>query len=303
MPPDQTGITLAEVGNNPKGVEFDGTDLWVASINGHTVQRLRPSDGEVLQTWTGAEDASSIVVARGRIFVTGSISPGNGPGRIYFIDPTQSPGDVSLLIGTLPGPNAPTGIAFDGARLWTSNGIAGSISIVSLNPAVATTIATGFTTPSGILYDGSHIWVTDEGADKLFKLDSNGNILQTINVGNSPQHTVFDGMNIWVSNFLGNSITVVRVKDSNGNALASAFVLTTLTGNGLSGPKTAAFDGERILVTNFNGDSISLYKAADLSPLGSISTGSSGTQEPFGACSDGMNFWVTYRVTDKLARF
>jgi hypothetical protein len=86
-----------------------------------------------------------------------------------------------------------------------------------------------------------------------------------------------------------------------GNPLASPFVLATLTGNGLEQPITAAFDGERILVTNRFANRISLWKAADLTPLGFVSTGN-GTQ-PTGAGSDGLNFWITLQGTNKLARF
>ena len=77
-----------------------------------------------------------------------------------------------------------------------------------------------------------------------------------------------------------------------------------MTGNGLNTPAVAAFDGQRILVTNGFGDSVSLWKAADLTPLGSFATGTGSF--PFGACSDGVNFWIT-RLTiveeDKLVRF
>jgi hypothetical protein len=66
-------------------------------------------------------------------------------------------------------------------------------------------------------------------------------------------------------------------------------VLANLSGNGLSGPLEAVFDGERILVTNFLGHSVSLWKATDLTPIRSISLNST----PYGACSDGINFWVT----------
>ncbi len=95
------------------------------------------------------------------------------------------------------------------------------------------------------------------------------------------------------------AVTVVRVKDVQGNALATAFVLATLTGNGVNIPVTAAFDGERILVTNVTGNSVSLWKAADLTPLGSFPTGS----DPSGACSDGLNFWLTLPGIGKLTRF
>ena len=66
-------------------------------------------------------------------------------------------------------------------------------------------------------------------------------------------------------------------------------------------PAAAAFDGERVLVTNFIGNSVSLWRAADLTALGSFATGSS--TQPFGACSDGINFWVALSGTGKLARF
>jgi hypothetical protein len=77
--------------------------------------------------------------------------------------------------------------------------------------------------------------------------------------------------------------------------------VATLTGNGLNGPRAAAFDGERVLVTNPGGNSVSLWRASDLKPLGSVSTGTSTS--PLGTCSDGVNFWITLNSANKLARF
>ena len=76
-----------------------------------------------------------------------------------------------------------------------------------------------------------------------------------------------------------------------------------MTGNGLIGPFAAAFDGERVLITNSDGidNNLSLWKAGDLSPIGFFATGSSSN--PNGACSDGVNFWITLRGTNQLARF
>ena len=78
-------------------------------------------------------------------------------------------------------------------------------------------------------------------------------------------------------------------------------MLATLSGNGLSFPESAAFDGERILVTNTNGHSVSLWKASDFTTIGTFSTGAS--TQPRGACSDGLNFWITPAQAGKLARF
>jgi hypothetical protein len=293
-PQNANSLTLPGAGNNPQLVEFDGTDVWVANAGSASVMRIRPSDGKVLETWTGATAASGILAAMGRIFVTGFMNPGS----LYMIDPAQPAGAVTILTSSLG--NAPIGIAFDGSRIWTANTL-GSISIVSPNPTVVTTISTGFTGPQGILYDGSNIWVTDRTAHTLLKLNTDGSIAQTINMGTTPFFPVFDGTNIWVPNNNSNSVSVVRVKDAGGNPLATPFVLATLTDNGLSNPVTAAFDGERLLVTNAGGSSVSLWKAADLTPLGSFST--DALTDPFGACSDGLNFWITLGNTNKLARF
>jgi hypothetical protein len=293
-PQTANSLTLTTVGSNPQQVKFDGTDLWVANSTSASVMRIRPSDGKVLDTWTGAVNAHGVLAAMGKIFITGTTTLGT----LYMIDPVQPAGMVTTLTSNLG--NSPRGLAFDGSRIWTANG-GGSVSIVTLNPTAVTTVTTGFTTPGGILYDGSDIWVTDRSADTLLKLKLNGSIAQTINVGSFPLYPVFDGTNIWVPNYSSDSVTVVRVKDAMGNSLPSAFVLATLTGNGLDGSHNATFDGERILVTNVVGNNVSLWKAADLTPLGSFSTGV-GT-DPLGACSDGLNFWITLQDRDKLARF
>jgi hypothetical protein len=288
-PASANALGLTTVGTTPILVESDGADLWVANHGGAgTVTRVRASDGTVLETWTAVTGALGVLAAKGQIFVTGSTTPG----KLYQLEPA---GVVTNLTSALGG--SPWGIAFDGARIWTANGV-GSVSIVTLNPVSVNTVTTGFSAPYGILYDGDNMWVIDQGTipgnpGKLFKLDPNGAIIQTVTVGNNPSFPVFDGTNIWVPNFNSNTVTVVRA--------STGAVLSTLTGNGLSGPTGTAFDGERILVTNNNGNSVSLWKATDLSPLGSVSTGSS--TGPLGACSDGLNFWITLRDTDKLARF
>jgi DNA-binding beta-propeller fold protein YncE len=283
------GLALTTVGSNPQLVESDGADLWVANYVDTAVSRVRASDGKLLETWFGAGAAVGVLAAKGLIFVTGNTVPGN----LYQIDPTQPAGSVTWLPISLG--DFPNGIAFDGSRIWTANGGqgGGSVSIVTLNPLGVTTVTTGFAGLRGILYDGANMWVTDRDTipGKLYKLDSNGVIIQTVTVGDLPEFPVFDGTNIWVPNGNSNTVTVVRA--------STGAVITTLTGNGMLFPFAAAFDGERILVTNINGPTVSLWKAADLSPLGFVDTGAT----PIGACSDGLNFWITLGGANKLARF
>jgi YVTN family beta-propeller protein len=288
-PQGPTVLGVTTLGNGLHLVKSDGVDLWVARLgNGGTVSRVRGSDGKLLETWTGATGATGVLVAMGRIFVTGNTSPGN----LYQIDPSQAAGAVTTVASNLG--DAPQGITFDGSRIWIANFVGSSISIVTPGgtiPWTATTVTTGFSGPTGALYDGANVWVTDNQAGKLLKLDESGAILQTVTVGAGPDIPTFDGTNIWVPNVDSNSVSVVRA--SNGAVLA------TLTGNGLSSPFAAAFDGQRVLVTLFSGDSVALWKAADLTSLGVFGAGSG----PFGVCSDGVNFWITLTGSAKLARF
>jgi len=275
------------VGIAPRLLASDGLDVWAANHGDGTVSRVRGSDGVLLGTWTGANSASGVFAGTGRVFVTGETSPG----FLYAFDPGSPPGAV-IPIATVG--NGPDGLAFDGVRFWTAN-VTGSVSYVTPIaglPWTATTVSTGFNTPSGALFDGANVWVTDLGASTLLKLSPAGAILLTVPTGSAPSHPIFDGANIWVPNFSGDSVSVVRA--------ASGAVLATLTGNGLSSPLTAAFDGERILVTSA-ADKVSFWKAADLAPIGNVSTGS--LTHPWGACSDGVNFWVSLNETSQLARF
>jgi hypothetical protein len=276
----------------PQFCAADGEDIWVSGyINGKVVQ-VQANTGKLLGIWTGAGAAVGVLVAAGKVYVTGDTSPG----ALYVIDPTQAPGAVSTVASSL-GDN-PDDIAFDGTRIWTAN-IGGSVSIITPQatpPYPVTTVTTGFTNPFGVLYDGGNIWVTDFGVGKLLKLDAAGAIVQTVTVGAGPEFPTFDGTNIWVPNSSGNSITVVQA--SSGNVVAT---IGADANNHLSQPTAASFDGERVLVTNYGNYSVTVFKAADLSLIANVPTGAATA--PFGACSDGINFWVNLSASGNLLRF
>ena len=284
------GITTLPTTTGPGIIRFDGADIWVPSLGGASVSRVRASDGKLLETWTGATMALGAVSAMGRVLIAGDTTPGN----LYQIDPSQPAGAVTTVASNLG--DSPIGLAFDGARFWTANSAGGSVSIVTPGATIPWTVTNvpGFTFPRGILFDGANVWVTTSPGT-LHKLDPVGTILQTVTTGLGSSLPIYDGSNIWVPSINDSSITVVRA--------SSGAILTVLTGNGMNGAQAAAFDGQRILVTNntIGADSVSLWKAADLTPLGFFPTGA-GTR-PFSACSDGINFWILLAPQHKLARF
>ena len=283
------GVT--NVNNSPNGIVCDGEDLWVGGID--AISRVRASDGKLLGTWTNVTQAFNLLVARGRVFAVGQTSPG----KLYSIDPNQSPSGVSLVSNTLgAGSRA---IAYDGQQIWTANSTdaSGSVSIISFTqggPSV-TTVTQGFIRPQGIVFDGANMWVADSG--KLKKLDASGAVINTIDLGaGGVRQPIFDGTNIWAPVAGNNAISVVRA--------ATGQVLANLTGNGLDAPVRVAFDGERILVTNLESESVSLWKASDLTPLGFFPLGGIvGGANIAGACSDGISFWVTLSARNQIIRF
>jgi hypothetical protein len=284
-PQGEAALGLTTVGPTPTLCRSDGEDVWVTQSDG-TISRVRASDGKLLETWTGADGAFAICVAMGRVFAAGGFS-----GNLYRVDPSQPAGAVTAVATGLG--SDPRGIAFDGARIWIAAN--SSVSIVTPGAAIpwtVTTVTSGFSTLRGALYDGANVWVAAYSQGALLRLDSAGAILQTVTVDPRPEHPIFDGTNIWAPCQNGDSVAVVRA--------SSGALLRILTGNGLGAPLAAAFDGERVLVTNFSG-SVSLWKAADLSPLGSVSAGIGSN--PLGACSDGLHFWVALGATSRLARF
>ncbi|HEY2796974.1 MAG TPA: S-layer homology domain-containing protein [Thermoanaerobaculia bacterium] len=284
---NSNAVGVTNLGGLIVGVASDGTDIWVGNGNDGVIHRVRASDGKLLGTWTGALGAAIPVVAAGSVFFPGDTTPG----RLYRIDPTQPPGVVETVATGL-GP-FPFGSTFDGSRIWTANtnGVAdGSISIItpsSTTPWPVTTVSTGFVSPYGVVFDGQNVWVADAHAGSFLKLDSAGNIVQTVAVGGTPLLPIFDGSNFWVPN----AAAYVSVVSSSGTIVAE------LTGNNLVFPAAAAFDGERVLVTTETG--VSVWRAADLKPLGSFLT----DLEVSSACSDGLNFWLTVPSPGHLLRF
>src|SRR5262249_3055704 len=151
-PQNGTALGLTTVGLAPWLLKSDGAEIWVANASG-TVSRVRASDGKLLAIWTGATNAFGVLVAMGKILVPGQTMPGT----LYSIDPSQAAGSVTTVASNLG--NVPTGIAFDGARVWTANQVSGSVSIVTPGatiPWAVTTVTTGFSAPLGALYDGAN---------------------------------------------------------------------------------------------------------------------------------------------------
>ena len=271
-------------------VVCDGVDLWTMGGRSQQVNRVRASDGVFLTSFS-TRTATTGVVAGGRIYVAGG-------GTLSYIEK----GAVTIVSSGFT-PNL-TCITYDGRNIWTGtdSGVIGKTSVVD-NSVITVAGPGSFGLLQGMLFDGSNVWITEADPSgrqngHIHRFDSGGAETLSVVTGIDPRRPIFDGTNIWVPNFGDNTITVIRA--------STGAVLATLMNNGLNGPTAAAFDGQRILVTNTSGNSVSLWKAADLSPLGSVNLVFAEGFSPTGVCSDGVNFWVvanTVGDTPELIRF
>jgi hypothetical protein len=271
----------------------DGERVWVG--NGTNVVSVLASTGELAVTVPGLGGSifGGVLSANGRVYSTG------GTGQsLMTIRGTWAP--PFMYSQNISGPQGydPNNLAFDGDRIWTANLAAGSVAIISVSSGLLVlpgVVVGGFTGPVDVVYDGANIWVVERDADRIRKLDANGSVLQTVQVGNGPAYAAYDGANLWVPNQADSSVTVVQA--STGMVVAT---IASNASNRLSQPLQAAFDGERILVTNSGNDSVTLFRAADLGLIGNVQLAAGSV--PFGACSDGINFWVTLRGPQQLLR-
>ncbi|MEP6636800.1 MAG: hypothetical protein ABJB97_08750 [Acidobacteriota bacterium] len=278
----------------PKSIVCDGKDVWTANGLIGTVSRVDAASGRLLQTWTGMSDASAVIACAGQVFVT-ALQGVNTPARLYVINPeATTAGAATLFQGNIG--FQPEQITFDGTFLWTANrndfSSGGSITRIDVATALADTFNVGFDTPQDILWDGENLWVSDPGLNALLRVNPNtGAVLDSIAV-NLPRTLLFDGTNLWVTT--GSGGAPVKVFRAVGPLRGT--LLANLSGNGLFSPYGMAFDGERVMVVGFADGVVSLFKAADFTPLGSLTIPGASRN----ACSDGVNFWITKNNFDIL---
>ena len=273
---DLPGCHLANyaTGNNPSGIAFDGTNLWITNEQDNTVSKFNPTTGTKVDFPTGttptavAFDGANIWVANIDSDNLSKFNPATGARTNFAIgdSPTGVAFDgtslwvvlqntdqaVKVNIGsgaveaTYTTGDQPTGIAFDGTSLWIANYNASNVS--KMNPADGTKVdypLTGQFNPVGVAFDGSRIWVTNTGSNSVSRIDPTNGSSSTHTVGSSPRGIAFDGTNIWVAN--SGSGSVSKVNTSDGSRVDYA------TGDGANG---VVFDGGNIWVTNTIGKTV-----------------------------------------------
>ncbi len=231
-------IRKIPVGAGPSGIIFDGDSLFVSHALDDTLVEIDPvtyTKAPPLDLGAGLGSVG-LAAARGRIYVahraTGQISVVDastmtllttingfgelfdveydgryvfategsvGTGKVNVIDPA-----TNTVVGSpISTGRQPQGLAHTGTALYVANTNQNTISVI--DPVRLTTLATvtlGFS-PVDVAYDGKYIYVVDNAGGAVNVLDLKLNLIagRPIPVGLNPNRIVFDGTNLFVTNF------------------------------------------------------------------------------------------------------
>ncbi len=134
--------------------------------------------------------------------------------------------------------------------------------------------------PKGAVFDGMSIWVTNSVSNTVTRrLVADGSVMGTYGVGQYPIGMAFDGARLWVACRGDNSVHVLRMSD--GQALFTVAVGTN--------PNGIAFDGRHVWVVNEGSNNVTKIRAANGAVMGTYPCGSSPRLVAF----DGSRIWVT----------
>jgi hypothetical protein len=180
-------------GSYPRGVAFDGSNVWVTNEIHNTVTKLRARDGAILGTFAVGVRPSEAAFDGANLWVV----CGNSVTKLRASDGAK--------LGTFNVDLALRGVAFDGANVWVSSDSSNTVTkLRASDGANLGTFSVGHG-PHGIAFDGANIWVAGTPVTKLRASD--GARLGTFTAGIGPQGVAFDGANIWVANWESHTVS------------------------------------------------------------------------------------------------
>lgn len=196
--PDSFSVvsTFDAPGLNPRGLAFDGTNLWNADRDSDTIYELNPADGSVISSFA---------------------SPGSDPNGLTFDGTNLWNADrVDLTIYELdtagnqvssfasPGTD-PRGMAWDGTNLWNADEDDSVIYKLDTTGTVLDSFSVPISSPEGLTYFNGFLWLGNHDENEIRKIDpSDGSVINVFD--GPPNNTVRitgitnDGFHLWAAN-------------------------------------------------------------------------------------------------------
>lgn len=244
--PDTNAIvaTIPTLGA-PIGIAFNGTYMFVANSGSDSVTVIDPTTNAVvgapISLGAGA-NPFGIVAAGGSVYTanrgngtmsvidassltfTTNVSVGPEPYDIEFDGKhlhisrgsvangfvvTIDPADNSRVGSTIATGDQSQGMAFTGQHLFVVNAAGESLSRIDpVGRTVLNTYMLSFK-PTDITYDGRFLYLVDNagGVVNIWDPQTGFTVSKPMPAGPNPARIIFDGTNLWVTNFTGNSVT------------------------------------------------------------------------------------------------
>jgi hypothetical protein len=276
-----TGFPAYAVGTKPRGLCFDGTNVWVVNETSGNVMKLNAFDASLVGTYSVGAAPRAALFDGLNIWVSNSADN----------TVTKLLASSGALVGTYPVGAGPAGLTFDGTHLWMAN--AGATTVTKLKASDGSLVGTHAvgTGPVAAACDGAYVWVANYTSNTVSKLKaSDGSLVGTFAAGTHPVGIASDGTNTWV--ICEGSKELIKLLGSDGHQLGT--FSTTITPRGL------AFDGVNVWVSCGDGTTnvAAKYLASDGTLLGTYPVGS----WPEGVTFDGINVWVANNSSDTVSK-
>jgi Collagen triple helix repeat (20 copies) len=285
------------VGNNPFGVGFDGSHIWVSNRTDSTITEVMAATGAVVGTYAGGSTNYNLMAFDGTyLWATGTTTSAGG--NLTKIDPSSTTPVTTTSYPLEPATTNPYpfGIAWDGTQLWVADSNTGTVLTVNPSNGQVTPIGTAnpFNVPKCVAFDGASIWVTNSYAGTVTKFA--GTISQTtVEVGGAPFGIACDGSYMWVSNT--GAVGTARLSKININTNA---ITTISLPSGIYSPGFITFDGASMWVSCGSGQVLKINAALNL-VVGAYALG--GNSSPAGLAFDGNHMWAAYFPNNVVVKY
>ncbi|MFA6027369.1 MAG: M14 family zinc carboxypeptidase [Patescibacteria group bacterium] len=185
-------------GNEPRGLAYDGTNIWHVDATSDLLYKLNAATGAVVSSYASLDSEPKDLAWDG----TNLWMVGDTNDRIYKINPADG-----TEVTHYDSPSSePSGIAWDGSTIWTSDNNEDEFykhNITTL--AVEETYNTPSDGTRALAFDGTDLWVSDFNERAYFRItltvDEEGEIAETVEaLSSSEQGMEFIGGDIYTVN-------------------------------------------------------------------------------------------------------
>jgi hypothetical protein len=210
----QTLVVTVDGLVSPTAVSSDGTDVWVANLNGNSVTELDASTGALVKVIDATKDKfdgpSAISSDRTHVWVANEYS--NSVTELN----ASTGARVKVIDAAKFGIFGPDGVDSDGTHVWVTSFEGNSVTELNASTGALVRVISGdgLSQPEGVSSDGTHVWVTTYN-DSVTELKArNGAFVAVLSDTSDPSDDFnipvgvsSDGSHVWLTNLDGNSVT------------------------------------------------------------------------------------------------